>query len=161
MLTSGVSTDFIRASCHALNTGLAVVSENALKSWNVWTVNPPERIKIPWDLSPNQHHSHHRVVWSGTHRRDWRALPTRQFASISKLSSMLTCTTGTSSVSPNISLNGTNTPWSNPGPGRPVRPSRPRGSVEGERRAGSEWDWKVRTIVCERAVDPLDLNVVL
>jgi hypothetical protein len=63
------------------------------------------------------------------------AFPTFQFASGSMFESMDACTIGTSlNVSPNMSLNGTKTPWSSPGPENP-RPSSPLVSATGVVRA--------------------------
>lgn len=63
-----------------------------------------------------------------TDRRASTALPIAQFFSGLRLESIDTCTMGISSkASPNMSLKGTNTPWSNPGPENP-RPSWPRAS---------------------------------
>jgi hypothetical protein len=63
------------------------------------------------------------------------AFPRFQFASGSILESIDACTMGTSlNVSPNMSLNGTKTPWSSPGPKKPL-PSFPLASVTGVVRA--------------------------
>lgn len=133
--TSSTVTAARIAWSNCLTRLLACASENCDMSRRLWTNKPPESTRMPSRLhrriSAKKHHSGS----LSSHLRGSTTSPSAQFFSGSKLESMDTSTIGISvNSSPNISLNGTKTPWSRPGPLKP-RPSCPRISSFGVVRA--------------------------